>query len=128
MGAWIETHILDVPNTDLVQSHPMWVRGLKLQDGEKVSEVDRVAPYVGAWIETQMCNLVLCRMLVAPYVGAWIETLSTNLFTRTQPVAPYVGAWIETSNVKAYNFDDLSHPMWVRGLKLRNYTTSRLNS
>ena len=34
----------------------------------------KVAPYVGAWIETS-ANLS-CRILtnVAPYVGAWIET------------------------------------------------------
>ena len=61
----------------------------------------------------------------------WVRGLKhifINVSMKIYKVAPYVGAWIETSNVKAYNFDDLSHPMWVRGLKLRNYTTSRLNS
>ena len=33
------------------RSHPMWVRGLK-RAGNKTSDVFRVAPYVGAWIET----------------------------------------------------------------------------
>ena len=39
-----------------------------------------VAPYVGAWIETE--GLVLWTIVgdVAPYVGAWIETMVTNLF------------------------------------------------
>ena len=52
----------------------MWVRGLKLQDGEKIPEVDRVAPYVGAWIETSNLNWIISVCNVAPYVGAWIET------------------------------------------------------
>ena len=35
------------------ESHPMWVRGLKLKISEKVRNVYKVAPYVGAWIETR---------------------------------------------------------------------------
>ena len=73
---------------------------------------------MGAWIETsgQPCGGGLCG--VAPYVGAWIET---QIVRRMRPcwwslptwerglklpcglagvseyrVAPYVGAWIET--------------------------------
>ena len=34
---------------------------------------------------------------VAPYVGAWIETLIGSAFFVLSRVAPYVGAWIETS-------------------------------
>ena len=33
-----------------------------------------VAPYVGAWIETQPGKSTVGRRKVAPYVGAWIET------------------------------------------------------
>ena len=33
---------------------------------------------------------------VAPYVGAWIETVWSCLLIMTPNVAPYVGAWIET--------------------------------
>ena len=35
----------------------------------------RVAPYVGAWIETFMRGVRVMMDKVAPYVGAWIETL-----------------------------------------------------
>ena len=35
-----------------VRSHPMWVRGLKLHNVITFDEVNSVAPYVGAWIET----------------------------------------------------------------------------
>ena len=78
------------------QSHPTWVRGLKLVVRHRPHQV-LVAPYVGAWIETR---LRVCRTswhgLVAPYVGAWIETLSHPSRSEESAVAPYVGAWIET--------------------------------
>ena len=35
-----------------MQSHPMWVRGLKLVYASLDVERLTVAPYVGAWIET----------------------------------------------------------------------------
>ena len=72
----------------------MWVRGLKLHRTEKFL-VHRVAPYVGAWIET--------TVLLSP--------------TSVPLVAPYVGAWIETRLEGAGNYEYKSHPMWVRGLK-----------
>ena len=55
---------------------------------------------------------------VAPYVGAWIETLWCWLFERDSKVAPYVGAWIETYKAVLILAQVLSHPTWVRGLKL----------
>ena len=33
-------------------SHPMWVRGLKPRSRKVIEDVVKVAPYVGAWIET----------------------------------------------------------------------------
>ena len=73
---------------------------------------------MGAWIETFVFISYLSYCLVAPYVGAWIETdtaLSTEVIFPSHPtwvrglkllslqvqrvqlqVAPYVGAWIET--------------------------------
>ena len=35
-------------------------------------------------------------------------------------VAPYVGAWIETTFVDDETGYEVSHPTWVRGLKLEN--------
>ena len=34
----------------------------------------RVAPFVGAWIETDWHGHYLTAESVAPFVGAWIET------------------------------------------------------
>ena len=53
----------------------MWVRGLKLG----------------------MTNDDYLFFKVAPRVGAWIETLIGELFRSAHEVAPRVGAWIETS-------------------------------
>ena len=51
-------------------------------------------------------------------MGAWIETQITMEIKTRKWVAPHVGAWIET----AIGYEDgtifVSHPMWVRGLKL----------
>ena len=38
---------------DTLSSHPTWVRGLKLFTLTLQPFVNEVAPYVGAWIETQ---------------------------------------------------------------------------
>ena len=49
------------------QSHPTWVRRLKLNCGALLRVTFVVAPYVGAWIETNggLNNIVsgLCRTL-----------------------------------------------------------------
>ena len=62
---------------------------------------------------------------VAPYVGAWIETSNLDISEVVNTVAPYVGAWIETIDVNRKNHRAESHPMWVRGLKqlIVNYLT-----
>ena len=54
----------------------MWVRGLKLFARLHVPGGGYVAPYVGAWIETNYRYAIALHFQVAPYVGAWIETLS----------------------------------------------------
>ena len=58
------------------------------------------------------------RVLVAPYVSAWIETLCLRHASNDNKVAPYVGAWIETAKLLGLGQKVLSHPTWVRGLKL----------
>ena len=52
----------------------MWVRGLKLAKYAEQSEKARVAPRVGAWIETDRQEEGKGLSAVAPRVGAWIET------------------------------------------------------
>ena len=54
---------------------------------------------------------------VAPLVGAWIETLHIQVNAVEELVAPLVGAWIETEDIDGSAARPESHPSWVRGLK-----------
>ena len=56
-------------------SHPTWVRGLKRATSTLLASRQKVAPYVGAWIETKKRRMNDRITNVAPYVGAWIETI-----------------------------------------------------
>ena len=88
----------------------------------------KVAPRVGAWIETQCHTTTPHGQTVAPRVGAWIETPKV-LITRTpHAVAPRVGAWIETLDRREHGAKYLSHPVWVRGLKLSDEVWANNNS
>ena len=80
-------------------SHPTWVRGLKLTIFEACVTRNKVAPYVGAWIETVTGTKRATVWRVAPYVGAWIETCYLHISATSKAVAPYVGAWIETEEM-----------------------------
>ena len=53
----------------------------------------------------------VAQLVVAPYVGAWIETQLGPEFFRVKPVAPYVGAWIETDEKSATRFTTLSRTL-----------------
>ena len=55
-------------------SHPVWVRGLKLTSLLRKYPCLKVAPRVGAWIETESNRIKYHKGKVAPRVGAWIET------------------------------------------------------
>ena len=61
----------------LLQSHPTWVRGLKLKIAITLSFSLSVAPYLGAWIEILLICKVCSDVDVAPYLGAWIEMMET---------------------------------------------------
>ena len=50
------------------------MRGLKQSIISSHDQVDIVAPYIGAWIETMRTLCDSGVLYVAPYIGAWIET------------------------------------------------------
>ena len=56
-------------------SHPLRVRGLKQEGDTTVSFDGSVAPFTGAWIETNGKTVKYEAAGVAPFTGAWIETL-----------------------------------------------------
>ena len=100
-------------------SLPSRERGLKHHDQRQLAKVMQVAPFTGAWIETNRGSQGSGPQAVAPFTGAWIETtggitfdptVGTSLPSRErglkhnewfrdqnlQDVAPFTGAWIET--------------------------------
>ena len=76
-------------------SHPMWVRGLKPRSRKVIEDVVKVAPYVGAWIETTCMYKNIISRKSHPM---WVRGLK-----RPAEVQNYIAR--------------TSHPMWVRGLK-----------
>ena len=102
-------------------SHPVWVRGLKLNQLRKKT-VYVVAPRVGAWIETRVTSELvkfsgshpvwvrglklehqvpsLADTLSHPVWVRGLKQLVLLVLDRLIDVAPRVGAWIETHNLK----------------------------
>ena len=72
------------------------MRGLKHGPFVMLLRKVYVAPYTGAWIETESCRDLDRPLCVAPYTGAWIETMNPYDTALADGVAPYTGAWIET--------------------------------
>ena len=94
---------------------------IEISRGAAICRPSVVAPHVGAWIEIptyQIRAIEHCN--VAPHVGAWIEMPVTIGVIILPPVAPHVGAWIEIKYIILNSYlRKQSHPMWVRGLKLK---------
>ena len=132
--------ILESHTEEVGQSLPTWERGLKPRGTLQAAAPKRVAPHVGAWIETVRLARIGKKSCVAPHVGAWIETLEPlaqtydairslptwerglkpyikRKFLHLELVAPHVGAWIETLEPLAQTYDAMSLPTWERGLK-----------
>ena len=59
----------------------------------------------------------LCKIAVAPYAGAWIETEAEEAWELPEEVAPYAGAWIETGSGTPERSGTKSLPTRERGLK-----------
>ena len=74
----------------------MWVRGLKRIFISTFADVEEVAPYVGAWIETSSRRHEVLLFLSHPMWVRGLKLLWQNITEHVEGVAPYVGAWIET--------------------------------
>ena len=102
------------------KSHPTRVRGLKRGCIYNAKAAGLSHPTRVRGLKLYHVVYDIRHTVVAPYAGAWIETESRIILFRPFFVAPYAGAWIETSRgyVKARNMS--SHPTRVRGLKLQS--------
>ena len=123
------------------RSHPMWVRGLKHASLQQwFCTVCRTLCGCVDWNCDFKSAIPFCK--VAPYVGAWIETsgkITKNIWYRSHPMwvrglKPWRTGifcchscrtlcgcvdWNSGCILHAASYI-LSHPMWVRGLKLQN--------
>ena len=80
--------------------------------------MNRVAPHVGAWIETNILSQMRCAMLSRPTWARGLKLIYSLLNVFGLPVAPHVGAWIETGVDLSTLVGGGSRPTWARGLKL----------
>ena len=98
-------------------SHPVWVRGLKLEVTLSNNSDYKVAPRVGAWIETFRLLSNYYNLLSHP---VWVRglkllwSLIVHIIMMSHPV--WVRGLKQQLN-QAYQKPPLSHPVWVRGLK-----------
>ena len=58
-----------------MRSHPTWVRGLKRNHDAEIQELQKSHPTWVRGLKHVVTILLLLLHRVAPYVGAWIETL-----------------------------------------------------
>ena len=56
-------------------SHPSWVCGLKHYKTAREVACQKVTPFVGVWIETELRIQTSGPIKVTPFVGVWIETI-----------------------------------------------------
>ena len=101
-------------------SHPTWVRGLKHRKQTPIVKGQRSHP---TWVRGLKLSVPYEQRFayVAPYVGAWIET--NVRFAPCDKLQSHP-TWVR--GLKRSLNDDLivymeSHPTWVRGLKLGKF-------
>ena len=81
----------------------------------------RVAPRVGAWIETASRLETHYHIMSLPVWERGLKHTINNRPVIVLFVAPRVGAWIETLSEYATGLRATSLPVWERGLKRRWY-------
>ena len=77
---------------------------------------------MGAWIETKTAGDILRNVFVAPLVGAWIETMQLIILLNLHVSHPSWVRGLKLSFTRFLLISGLSHPSWVRGLKLGDWT------
>ena len=105
----------------------MWVRGLKPFSLRYTSKSFKVAPRVGAWIETPTTVTLRYDARVAPRVGAWIETKRHRYPRETKVSHPVWVRGLKPFWTESIPGTDRSHPVWVRGLKQLEVPSDKVN-
>jgi len=84
-------------------SRPAWARGLKRIWRTTADQETESRPAWARGLKQNPDILSLVKIRVAPRVGAWIETDCPGQERENRGVAPRVGAWIETNHPHAVN-------------------------
>ena len=101
-----------------MQSHPMWVRGLKLDYAHIGIDRNLSHPMWVRGLKPSRYISTLSEQEVAPHVGAWIETISlSTIFLQAKRSHPMWVRGLKHYVATRLRRSVLSHPMWVRGLK-----------
>ncbi len=82
-----------------LESHPIWVRGLKSERHRQVYVYPDVAPYMGAWIEIAWSKEQISVDVTSHPI--WVRGLKSpapHAHAGCCQVAPYMGAWIEITS------------------------------
>ena len=83
------------------KSHPVWVCGLKHHLDYHNGKGEYVTPCMGVWIETQKLSMLILPQVVTPCMGVWIETCLLIPGYVHRDVTPCMGVWIETEDTVA---------------------------
>ena len=79
-------------------SLPTRERGLKRRLRRAFLDIHYVAPYAGAWIETSVRTIIICKAPQSlPTRERGLKLDVKDAIDHENKVAPYAGAWIETS-------------------------------
>ena len=105
-----------------MESHPTWVRGLKHNLSRQTRVVAKVAPYVGAWIETTKKQGYRTTVKSHP---TWVRGLKLLNFLLEVQFSMSHPTWVrglKLGSVQEVARRRKSHPTWVRGLKREDST------
>ena len=94
--------------------------GLKLRAHQGTPQAVYVTPCMGVWIETESGLYYYDATVVTPCMGVWIETNQRACPCVANVVTPCMGVWIETDDKLYIGMVNMSHPVWVCGLKHNN--------
>ena len=109
--------ILTVPTPSFVVSHPVRVRGLKLETWQARHDKRLVAPRAGAWIETSETRQALYLIVSHPVRVRGLKPRSVFGCTEKRMSHPVRVRGLKHVDSESKYRNPRSHPVRVRGLK-----------
>ena len=125
MGVWIETSPI-AKSQQTAGSHPVWVCGLKPTFWSFGSAPHMSHPVWVCGLKLNFVRYNVALSAVTPCMGVWIETCACRTHPDAYYVTPCMGVWIETASFPLTFVKNLSHPVWVCGLKLNRMETHNI--